>query len=114
MSGRGGHQHRRNGPHHLLVADDPIVPVFHFSERTNDLSNGLIWPKDGCASTAYAAMTHREFLPLGEAHSSRNQETRACAILRFAAVASDAAAVAFGLKIAIEAAWCGLGNENGD
>ncbi|MBZ9735029.1 hypothetical protein LB534_26675 [Mesorhizobium sp. CA18] len=36
------------------------------------------------------------------------------AILRFAAVASDAAAVAFGLTIAIEAAWCGLGNENGD
>ncbi|MBZ9768804.1 hypothetical protein LB526_18765 [Mesorhizobium sp. CA6] len=36
------------------------------------------------------------------------------AILRFAAVASDAAAVASGLTIAIEAAWCGLGNENGD
>ncbi|MBZ9815203.1 hypothetical protein [Mesorhizobium sp. CA7] len=44
----------------------------------------------------------------------RNQETRACAILRFAAVASDAAAVASGLTIAIEAAWCGLGNKNGD
>ncbi|MBZ9851768.1 hypothetical protein LB565_27645 [Mesorhizobium sp. CA14] len=59
-------------------------------------------------------MARREFLPLGEAHSSRNRETRACAILRFATVASDAAAVAFGLTIAIEAAWCGLGNENGD
>jgi uncharacterized protein (DUF736 family) len=36
---------------------------------------------------------------------------RACAILRSAAVASDAAAVASGLTIAIEVAWCGLGNE---
>ena len=56
-------------------------------------------------------MARRAFLPLGEAHSSRNQETRACAILRFAAVAKDAAAVAFGPTIAIEVAWCGLGNE---
>ena len=56
-------------------------------------------------------MARRAFLPLGKAHSSRNQETRACAILRFAAVASDAAAVASGLTIAIEVAWCGLGNE---
>ena len=56
-------------------------------------------------------MARCAFLPLGEAHSSRNQETRACAILRFAAVASDAAAVASGLTIAIEVAWCGLGNE---
>ncbi|CDX51898.1 hypothetical protein MPL3365_140099 [Mesorhizobium plurifarium] len=30
-----------------LLADDPIVSVGSFSERTNDLSNGLIWPKDG-------------------------------------------------------------------
>ena len=56
-------------------------------------------------------MARQAFLPLGKAHSSRNQETRACAILRFAAVASDAAAVAFGPTIAIEVAWCGLGNE---
>jgi uncharacterized protein (DUF736 family) len=56
-------------------------------------------------------MARRAFLPLGKAHSSRNQETRACAILRLAAVASDAAAVAFGPTIAIEVAWCGLGNE---
>ena len=60
-------------------------------------------------------MARRAFLPLGEAHSSRDQETRACAILRVAAVASDAAALAFGLTIAVEVAWCGLGNEeNGD
>ena len=39
------------------------------------------------------------------------RKRRAGAILRFAAVASDAAAVAFGLTIAIEVAWCGLGNE---
>jgi uncharacterized protein (DUF736 family) len=56
-------------------------------------------------------MARPAFLPLGKAHSSRSQETRACAILRFAAVASDAAAVAFDLSIAIEVAWCGLGNE---
>jgi uncharacterized protein (DUF736 family) len=39
------------------------------------------------------------------------QETRSCAVLRVAAVASDAASVAPGLLIAIEAARCGLGNE---
>ena len=60
-------------------------------------------------------MARRDFLPLGKAHSSPKQESRACAILRFAAVASDVAAVASGLSIAIEVAWCGLGNEeNGD
>jgi hypothetical protein len=60
-------------------------------------------------------MARRDFLPLGEAHSSRNQESRACPILRFAAVASDAAAVASGLSIAIEVAWCGLEKrKNGD
>jgi uncharacterized protein (DUF736 family) len=31
----------------------------------------LIWPKDGCASIASAAMAARDFLPLGFAHSSR-------------------------------------------
>jgi len=39
-----------------------------------------------------------------------DQETRAHAIRRCASVASDAAAVASGLSIAIEAAWCGLEN----
>ena len=38
------------------------------------------------------------------------QENRFCAVLRFAAVASDASSVASGPPIAIEAAWCGLGN----
>jgi len=38
------------------------------------------------------------------------QETRACAILRFAPVASDASSVVSGQPIAIEAAWCGLEN----
>ena len=60
-------------------------------------------------------MARRAFLPQGKAHSARDPEKRAGAILRFAVVASDAAAVAFGLTIAIEVAWCGLGNEeNGD
>lgn len=31
----------------LLVADAAIASVGDFAERTNDLSNGLIWPKDG-------------------------------------------------------------------
>jgi len=38
------------------------------------------------------------------------QESRACAVLRFASVASDASSVASGPSIAIEAAWCGLEN----
>jgi len=33
--------------------------------------DGVIWPKDGCASIASAAMAARDFLPLGFAHSSR-------------------------------------------
>jgi len=27
--------------------DAAIASVSHFTERTNDLSNGLIWPKNG-------------------------------------------------------------------
>jgi hypothetical protein len=27
--------------------DAAIASLLHFTERTNDLSNGLIWPKDG-------------------------------------------------------------------
>ncbi|OHV61358.1 hypothetical protein LCM4576_31230 [Mesorhizobium sp. LCM 4576] len=54
------------------------------------------------------------FFPWAKPIPRATQETRACAILRSFSVASDAAAVAFGLTIAIEAAWCGLGNENGD
>lgn len=38
------------------------------------------------------------------------QESRSCAVLRVAPVASDASSVASGQVIAIEAAWCGLGN----
>jgi uncharacterized protein (DUF736 family) len=56
-------------------------------------------------------MARRAFLPLGKPIPRGNQETRARVILRFAAVATDAAAVAFGPTIAIEVAWCGLGNE---
>jgi uncharacterized protein (DUF736 family) len=56
-------------------------------------------------------MARRAFLPPGKAHSSRKPRNTRRAILRFAAVANDAAGVAFGLSIAIEVAWCGLGNE---
>jgi hypothetical protein len=35
----------------------------------NGLSNGLIWPKDGCASIAYDATAASNFLPLPAAPS---------------------------------------------
>jgi len=51
-----GAAHGRRGRHPLtakqsasafLVADATIASIGDFAERTNDLSNGLIWPKDG-------------------------------------------------------------------
>ncbi|WP_224620548.1 hypothetical protein [Mesorhizobium sp. AD1-1] len=55
------------------------------------------------------------FFPWAKPIPRGTKKRAPCAILRFAVVASDAAAVAFGLTIAIEVAWCGLGNEeNGD
>ncbi|WP_224544572.1 hypothetical protein [Mesorhizobium sp. CA16] len=47
MSGRGNISAGETVPAALFVADDVIVSVMHFSVRTDDLSNGLIWPKDG-------------------------------------------------------------------
>ncbi|WP_224544576.1 hypothetical protein [Mesorhizobium sp. CA16] len=47
MSGRGKTSTGETVPASLFVADDAIVSVMHFSVRTDDLSNGLIWPKDG-------------------------------------------------------------------
>jgi hypothetical protein len=56
--------------------------------------DGLIWPKDGCASIASAAMAARDFLPLGLPSRKRagtpvrpflaSQESLAAAILRCA------------------------------
>ncbi|MGH7186218.1 MAG: hypothetical protein ACREIB_08090, partial [Pseudomonadota bacterium] len=40
-----------------------------WSTAPNGLFNGLIWPKAGCASTAYAAMAPINFLPLPAAPS---------------------------------------------
>ena len=55
------------------------------------------------------------FFPWPSPFLAEVKKRGACAILRSAAVASDAAAAASGLPIAIEVAWCGLGNEeNGD
>jgi uncharacterized protein (DUF736 family) len=54
------------------------------------------------------------FFPWALPIPRENQENSACAILRFASVASDASSVASGRSIAIEAAWCGLETENGD
>ncbi|WP_189521752.1 MULTISPECIES: hypothetical protein [unclassified Mesorhizobium] len=49
----------------------------------NGLFNGLIWPKVGCASIAYAAMAPIDFLPLPAAPTFlAKQETRLAAILR--------------------------------
>lgn len=49
----------------------------------NGLFNGLIWPKGGCASIAYAAMAPIDFLPLPAVPSFlAKQETRLATILR--------------------------------
>ncbi|WP_225890116.1 hypothetical protein [Indioceanicola profundi] len=45
--------------------------------------NGLIWPKVGCASIAYAATAPIDFLPLSAARPFlASQESRSRAILR--------------------------------
>ncbi|MAS15337.1 MAG: hypothetical protein CMH69_18790 [Nitratireductor sp.] len=49
----------------------------------NGLFNELIWPKTGCASIAYGAMTPVKFFPLPAAPPFlARQETRRIAILR--------------------------------
>jgi len=76
----------------------------------NSLFNGLIWPKIGFASIAYAAMAARRVSSPDGIHPTRQvawgpglpsflarQETRLAAILRCASVASDAASIASGL-----------------
>jgi len=48
------------------------------------LFNGLIWPKAGCASIAYAAMAPIDFLPLPASPSFlAKQQSRLAAILRW-------------------------------
>ena len=77
----------------------------HSATAPSGLFNGLIWPKDGCASSAYATTARPDFLPLPAAPSFlAQQQSRSCAILRCAPVASDVSALAPGLLIAIEAA----------
>ena len=46
----------------LKIATSPFSP--RVSTAANGLFNGLIWPKDGCASTAYDATAASNFLPL--------------------------------------------------
>jgi uncharacterized protein (DUF736 family) len=65
----------------------------------NGLFNGLIWPKDGCASSAYATTAARLSSPAGCAVIPRATKS-ACAILP----AAVAPSIASGLSIAIEAA----------
>lgn len=103
-------------PLHILWGPDAAIAfVSTFSERTNDLSNGLIWPKDGSSLERLCRNGRREFLPLGEAHSSRTKKRAPLPSSALLRSPSDAAALASGLSIAIEVAWCGLGNEeNGD
>src|SRR3546814_6217357 len=56
-----------------------------WSTAPNGLFNGLIWPKAGYASIAYAAMAPIDFLPLPAAPSFlAKQESRLAAILRCA------------------------------
>src|SRR5690606_36773336 len=55
----------------------------------NGLFNGLIWPKVGNASIAYAATARLDFLPLPAAPSFlARQQSRVRAVLRVAPVAS--------------------------
>ena len=46
----------------LKIATSPFSP--RVSTAANGLFNGLIWPKDGCASNAYATTAGLDFLPL--------------------------------------------------
>jgi hypothetical protein len=45
-----------------------MAAIFSVSDRAwtapNGLFNGLIWPKGGCAATAYSATAASSFLPL--------------------------------------------------
>ncbi|OHV68968.1 hypothetical protein LCM4577_23080 [Mesorhizobium sp. LCM 4577] len=59
-------------------------------------------------------MARREFLPLGEAHSSRNSRNARLRHPPLCFGRKRCGGGCLGLTIAIEAAWCGLGNENGD
>ena len=66
---------------------------------------GLIWPKVGCASIAYAAMAPGStFFPWASPIPRAGQESLTAAILRCAAAQAGAASIAFGFQIAIEAA----------
>src|SRR6266545_1205409 len=76
--------------------------------------NGLIWPKDGCASIAPAAMATRDFLPLGFAHSSRTKKVLRCHPPLHSGPKSGAAAITFGLQIAIEAAMVAGSDSQGE
>ena len=78
----------------ILSLNDPCEPT-----APNGLFNGLIWPKTGCASIAYGAMTPAKFLPLPAAPPFlASQETRRSPSSADAAVASDAPSIASGLS----------------
>jgi len=90
---RGSRQDRCN----VVTGSDPLpgflrlhgtatfsLDLFVGSTAPNGLSNGLIWPKTGCASIAYAAMAPINFLPLSAARSFlAKQESGSGAILRW-------------------------------
>ncbi len=76
---------------HLSVIHPPVP-------APDGLFNGLIWPKDGCASSAYATTAGPDFPPLptptpraardpGSPSFLAKQQSRARAVLRCAAVA---------------------------
>ena len=71
------------------------------STAPNGLFNGLIWPKAGCASIAYAATAASNFLPLPAAPSFlARQESSSFAVRPL----WGAPSIASGLSITIEAA----------
>ena len=68
-------------------------------------SDGLIWPKDGCASIAWAATAAVRLSSPGLRPFLARQESLTAAILRCAfGPKMGASSIAFGLQIAIEAA----------
>jgi hypothetical protein len=76
----------------------------------------LIWPKDGCASIAWSQWRQRDFLPLGlPPHAQARgdpgspiprepRKSRLCHPSLRSGPKTGAAAITFGLQIAIEAA----------
>lgn len=97
----------------IQVACRPGIFRIFRGPAPNGLFNGLIWPKNGCASTAYAATTRRQLSsPAGQGrHSSRNKKAvfaPSSATLRQQAVRRRSPPAH---RSPSRPQWCGLGHE---